>query len=107
MLTWETLDPNATWPDERFHAVNGRRDYRIFDSPEAYTQPTVPWTLVVRDLGEDGIHTHVHLGNYRTDDEAKRAAEQWAAPEESRGGPINYSVFWSRSGRRALRENRA
>jgi hypothetical protein len=51
----------------------------------------VPWTLLVRDLGEDGIHTHVHLGNYRTDDEAKRAAEQWAAPEESRGGPINYS----------------
>jgi hypothetical protein len=91
MLTWETLDLNATWPDERFHAVSRRRDYRIFDSPEAYTQPTVPWTLVVRDLGEDGIHTHVHLGNYRTDDEAKRAAEQWAAPEESRGGPINYS----------------
>jgi hypothetical protein len=43
------------------------------------------------NLAEDGVHTHIHHGNYRTDDEAKRAAEQRANPEESMGRLINYS----------------
>jgi hypothetical protein len=40
----------------------------------------LPWILVVREVGEDSAHAHIHHGTYRTDDDAKRAAKQWEGP---------------------------
>jgi hypothetical protein len=77
MLQWEIVDVKATWPSESYHAENGRRDHRIFFGPEAASHPDLPWILVVRETGEGEVQRHIHHGNYRTVDEAKRAAEQW------------------------------
>jgi hypothetical protein len=42
-------------------------------------------TLVVREVGEDGEHMHVHYHPYRTDAEAKKAAEKWEGPPPTGG----------------------
>jgi hypothetical protein len=68
----------ATYPFDRYRAVGGKRQYRIFRDPEA--RKVLPWTLTVRDLGDDDVYVHIHHGTYRTDDDAKRAAEQWEGP---------------------------
>ena len=65
--------------DGRYRAVSGKREYRVFDGPEAASQ-ALPWILVVREVGEDGEYTHVHYHPHRTDAEAKKAAEQWEGP---------------------------
>jgi len=84
MLRWETVDPEATYPFERYKAVSGNREYRIFYTPEA--SQVLPWILVVREkVREDGVHVHIHHGTYRTDVEAKRAAEQWDGPPPTGG----------------------
>ena len=68
-LQWDKVDG-------RYRAVSGKREYRVFSGPEGASH-ALPWTLVVREVGEDGEHTHVHYHPYRTDAEAKRGAEQW------------------------------
>lgn len=73
---WQTVDPNATYPFERFRAVRGRHEYRVFHGPDAASD-VLPWILVVREVGEDGVLAHIHHGTYRTENEAKRAAGQW------------------------------
>jgi hypothetical protein len=78
MLRWETVDLKATYPFERYRAVSGNREYRIFHDPEA--RQFLPSILVVRELREDDVHVHIHHGTYRTDDEAKQAARQWEGP---------------------------
>lgn len=78
MLQWEEVDENATYPFERYRAVSGKREYRIFRDPEE--RKILPWILVVREAGEDSAHAHIHHGTYRADDDAKRAAEQWEGP---------------------------
>ena len=30
MLTWKTVDPKAIYPLERYYAVSGNHEYRIF-----------------------------------------------------------------------------
>jgi hypothetical protein len=74
VLTWKTVDPKAIYPLERYHAVSGNHEYRIFYDREAATQGH-PWILVVREVGEGGAHEHVHWTNYPTDDSIKRAAK--------------------------------
>ena len=72
MLQWETADG-------RYRAVSGKREYRVIYGREEASQ-ALPWILVVREVGEDGDYTHVHYQPYRTDAEAKKAAERWEGP---------------------------
>jgi hypothetical protein len=41
MLQWETVDENATYPFERYRAVSGKREYRIFPRPRGKKNPPV------------------------------------------------------------------
>jgi hypothetical protein len=72
MLQWETADG-------RYRALSGKREYRVFYGREEASQ-ALPWILVVREVGEDGEYAHVHYQPYRTDAEAKKAAERWEGP---------------------------
>ena len=46
MLTWETVDPDATYPLERYCAVSADHEYRIFYGLKAASQDR-PWVLVI------------------------------------------------------------
>ncbi len=72
MLQWETVDG-------RSRAVSGKREYRVFYGREEASQ-ALPWILVVREVGENGEYTHGHYQPYRTDADAKKAAERWDGP---------------------------
>jgi hypothetical protein len=69
MLRWETVHG-------RDRAVSGKREYRVFYGPEE-ARHALPWTLVIREIGEDGEHTHVFHEPYSAAAEAKEAAQQW------------------------------
>ncbi len=77
---WQTVDPNATYPFERHRAIRGRREYRVCYGRGSTRHPDLPWILVVREIGEDGVLAHIHHGAYRTDHEAKLGAVQWDGP---------------------------
>ena len=76
MLRWETADGYAEYPLERYRAVSGKHEYRIFYGPEAATKAQ-PWTLKVREVGENGVRAQIHRGTHRTVYDAMRAAEVW------------------------------
>ena len=67
MLTWKTVDRKAIYPLERYHAVSGNHEYRIFYGLKAASQDR-PWACTRMCT----IH--------HTADEAKKAAEQWEGP---------------------------
>jgi hypothetical protein len=72
MLQWQEVDLHAVYPFERYKAVSGNHEHRIFYGPEAASQDK-PWILVIRlDL-----HEHVHHSIHTTEADAKRAAEAW------------------------------
>lgn len=75
-LQWETGDGFADYPLERYRAVSGKYEYRIFYGPEAATQ-ALPWILKVREVGENGVRAQIHHGTHRTAYDAKRGAEVW------------------------------
>lgn len=85
MLQWETVDENATYPFERYRAVSGKHEYRVFHDPTGAASQDLPWILVVREVPEGGVSTHVHHGAYRTVEWAKQAAEQWEGPPPQAG----------------------
>ena len=74
MLQWETADENADYPFERYRAVSGKREYRIFYGSEEPAK-AVPWMLAVREVGETGEYTQIHRDTHQTAYHAKRAAE--------------------------------
>ncbi len=76
MLTWQTVDPNATYPLERYCAVSADHEYRIFYGLKAASQDR-PWVLVIREVGMACTRM---CTIHRTADEAKKAAEQWEGP---------------------------
>jgi hypothetical protein len=91
MAQWEEVDPNATWPAERYRAV-GKLEHRIIPDPggEHSIYPADPgerklleWVLVVRRLRENGADEYLHFGHYRTVHAAKASAEHI----EQREGP--------------------
>jgi hypothetical protein len=57
MLQWDTADENADYPLERYRAVSGKHEYRIFYGPEAATQ-VLPWILKVREVKEEGVRAN-------------------------------------------------
>ena len=83
MLRWEEVDLKATYPSERYRAVSDQYEYRIFHDPTGAASQDLPWILVVREVPEGGVSTHVHHGAYGTIDWAKRAAELWESPPGS------------------------
>ena len=42
MLEWDEVDPYATWPEERYRAVSGKHEYRIFLDPVVNTSSLSP-----------------------------------------------------------------
>jgi hypothetical protein len=74
MLRWETGDGYADYPLERYRAVSGNHEYRIFYDPGAAT-PAVPWILTVRKVGEQGVRTEISRSTHHTAYHAKLAAE--------------------------------
>ena len=68
----ETADENATYPFERYRAISGKHEYRVFHDPTGAASQDLPWILVVREAPEAGVSTHVHHGAYSTIDWAKR-----------------------------------
>ena len=84
MLEWDEVDPYATWPEERYRAVSGKHEYRIFLDPvgeHIFPEPDAKkvewWALVVREDMENGVWRHVVHRAKRTLAEVKRNAEQW------------------------------
>jgi hypothetical protein len=75
MLTWETVDPKATHP--HYRAIGGKHEFRVFYDPASSQSQNRPWILLIREVGEDGVHTHVFHQPYSTADDAKEAAEHW------------------------------
>jgi hypothetical protein len=80
MLQWEEVDPTATYPSERYRAVSGEHEYRIFNDPEERHGEGLAWILGVREVREGGVPKHVHYGAYRIVDWAKQHAELWEGP---------------------------
>jgi len=82
MLRWETVGHvSVDLSTERYRAVSGELEYRIFHDPEQRNGHGLWWILGVRKVvPEGGVPTHIHYGAYRTDDDAKRAAERWEGP---------------------------
>jgi len=66
MLQWETVDENATYPFERYRAVSGKHEFRVFHDPTGAASQDLPWILVIREVPQGGVSTHVHHGAYRT-----------------------------------------
>ena len=75
MLTWETVDPEATHP--RYRAVSAQHEFRVFHNPASSGSQDRPWILVIREVDEDGEHTHVFHETYSAAAEAMEAAKQW------------------------------
>ena len=53
MLPWEMVDPKAIYPFERYRAVSGNHEYRIFYGPKAASEAK-PWilvNLVIQEIG--------------------------------------------------------
>jgi hypothetical protein len=66
--------------NEQNRAVSDRHEFRVFYDPGSTQNRDLPWFLVIREVGEDGVHTHVFDESYSTADDAKEAAEQWKGP---------------------------
>ena len=80
-MQWEIVDPEAIiLPKERYRAVNGKHEYRIFYDPEEGYGEGLTWILGVREVPEAGVPQRVYYHPYRTEAEAKKAAEQWNGP---------------------------
>jgi hypothetical protein len=75
MLTWETVDPKATHP--RYRAVSGKHEFRVFYDPASSGSKDRPWILVIREVHDDGVHTHIFHEPYSTAAEAMEGAKQW------------------------------
>jgi hypothetical protein len=75
MLTWQTADPNATHP--HYSAFSDKHEFRVFYDPASSGHQDRPWILVVRQVGQDGVHTHLAREPYSKAVEAKEAAERW------------------------------
>jgi hypothetical protein len=75
MLTWETVDPKATHP--HYRAIGGKHEFRVFYDPASSQSQDRPWILLIREVEEDGVHTHVFHQPYATAADAKEAAERW------------------------------
>ena len=98
MLEWDEVDPYATWPEERYRAVSGKHEYRIFLDPEGehiFPEPDAKkvewWALVVREDMENGVWRHVVHRAKRTLAEVKRDAEQWEGqPHDKARGYNSY-----------------
>ena len=76
MLTWETVDSDATYPLERYCAVSADHEYRIFYGLKAASQDR-PWVLMIREVGTACTRM---CTIHHTADEAKKAAEHWEGP---------------------------
>jgi hypothetical protein len=42
MLQWETVDENATYPFERYRAISGKHEYRVFHDPTGAASQDLP-----------------------------------------------------------------
>jgi hypothetical protein len=66
--------------DSQNRAVSDKQEFRVFHDPASSRSRDRTWILVIREVGEDGVHTHVFHESYSTAAEAKKAAQQWKGP---------------------------
>ena len=66
--------------DSQNRAVGGKHEFRVFYNPASSGSQDRPWILVIREVREDGVHTHVFHKPYSTAAGAKEAAQQWKDP---------------------------
>ena len=63
--------------NEQNRAVGDTHEFRVSFDPGSTQNPDLPLILVIREVGEDGVHTHVVQECFPTAADAKEAAEQW------------------------------
>ena len=82
-LTWETVDAKAIYPDARYRADIGKREYRIFLDSKGehliYPDPDGPkagewWYLIGRETQARPLDWWIVLSSYPTLGTAKGAA---------------------------------
>lgn len=73
---WEPAN-DPTRPYMRGRMVEKGHDFQIADHTEG-SKPAYPVVLTIRQLLENGRDILVYLNSFQTDDEAKRAAKDWA-----------------------------
>jgi hypothetical protein len=67
--------------DEQNRAVSGKHEFHVFYDPESSRSQDRLWIMVIRELGEDGVHApQIHHSIHFTEVDAKKAANQWAGP---------------------------
>ncbi len=74
------MDSHSLQWDEQNRAVGDKHEFRVFFDPASSRSQDRPWILVIREVGEDGVHTHVFHETYSTLDDAKTAAQRWKGP---------------------------
>lgn len=72
MLAWETVDPDAIYPLERYCAVSADHEYRIFYGLKSASQDR-PWVLVIREVGMACTRNVHHPPHRRRGEESRRA----------------------------------
>ena len=75
MLNWETLDPNAVYPDWRFNVISGDRKYLLTHQTEAGSDAW--YLLMVRS------NAYADSINCRNLDHAKCVAAEWEDRESA------------------------
>jgi hypothetical protein len=85
MLTWETVNGEAIYPDVRYRVDVGKREYRIFLDPIGEhvksPDPDAPegewWFLIGRETRLSPLDWYIALSAYRSVGAAKRAADDY------------------------------
>ena len=81
MLQWETVDQNATYPFERYGAISGKHESRVFHDPTGAASQSLPWILVVREAPRRVASRRTSAAApTSTINWAKRHAELWEGP---------------------------
>jgi hypothetical protein len=64
--------------DSQNRAVSDKQEFRVFHDPASSRSRDRTWILVIREVGEDGVHTHVFHESYshgRRSEESRSAME--------------------------------
>ena len=67
-------------------AVSGNNEFRVFCDRASSGSQNRPWILVIREIGKDGVHTHVFHEPYST---ASPAAKSLKSTNASQPNSLN------------------
>jgi hypothetical protein len=69
-----------------YRAISGNNEFRVFCDPALSGSQNRPWIRVIREIGEDGMHTHVFHEPYST---ASPAAKSSKSTNSSQPNSLN------------------